>query len=82
MGECGTWGWVCPFFLKLYLFSGTGSLLLHALFSLVAASGGYSLVVEHELLVAEASLVVEYELQGARASVVAVHSSVVATPGL
>ena len=56
--------------------------MLRGLFSLVAASGGYSLVAEHELLIAVAFLVAEYELQGARASVVAVHSSVVATPEL
>ena len=66
----------------MYLFSCTGFSLLHALFPLVAASGGYSLAAEHELPIAEASLVEEYELQGARASAVAVHSSVAATPEL
>lgn len=63
-GECGTWGWVCPFFLKLYLFSGTGLCCMH--FFSGCSKWGYSLVVEHELLIAEASLAVEYELQGVR----------------
>ena len=39
-------------------------------FSLVAASGGYSLGVMHRLLIAMASLVTEHGLQGPWASVV------------
>ena len=39
-----------------------GSSLLHAGFSPVAASGGYSLVAVHRLLIAVASLVVEHRL--------------------
>ena len=68
-------GFVPSFFNCIYL----AVLGFHPLFPLVAASGGYSLFVEHELPIAEASLVAEYELQGARASAVAVHSSVAAT---
>ena len=41
--------------------------------SLVAVSGGYSLVAMHELLIALTSLVVEPGLQGMQASVVAAH---------
>jgi len=39
-------------------------------FSLVVASGGYSLIVVHKLLIAVASLVAEHRLQGTQASVV------------
>ena len=54
-------------FLKKFLFI---SFWLHWVFivahrlSLVAASGGYSLVVVHGLLIAVASLVAEHRLQG------------------
>ena len=49
-------------FLKnLFIFGCVGSLLLHAGFSLVAASGGYSVVV-HRLLIAVTSLVAEQGL--------------------
>ena len=41
-------------------------------FSLVAASGGYSLVVVHGLLIVVASFVMEHGLQGMQASVVEV----------
>jgi len=41
-------------------------------FSLVAASGGYSLVVVHGLLIVVASFVMEHGLQGTQASVVEV----------
>ena len=41
--------------------------------SLVVASGGYSLGVEHQLLIAVASLVAEHGLYGAQASVVVAH---------
>ena len=62
----------CLYFLKIYLFifGRAGSLLLLAL---VAASGGYSLVVVHRRLIAVTSLVAEYRLQGAQASVVVMH---------
>ena len=42
-------------------------------FSLIVASGGYSLVVGHGLLTAVASLAVEPSFQGMRASVVVVY---------
>ena len=42
-------------------------------FSLVALSGGYSLVVMLGLLIAVASLVAEHGLSGARTSVVVAH---------
>ena len=41
--------------------------------SLIAASGGYSLVVVCGLLIAVASLGAEHRLQGAQASVVVAH---------
>ena len=42
-------------------------------FSLVVASGGYSLVTVPRLLTAVVSLVVEHRLSGAQASVVVAH---------
>ena len=42
-------------------------------FSLVVASGEYSLAVGHRLLTAVASLLTEHKLSGTRPSVVAVH---------
>ena len=44
-------------------------------FSLAVASGGYSLVAVHKLLVAAASLVVEHSLWSVQASVVGVPGS-------
>ena len=41
--------------------------------SLVAVSGGFSLVVVHKLLVVRASLIVEHRLQGPRASAAVAH---------
>ena len=46
-------------------------LCCHRSVSLVVVSGGYSLAVVHEPLIAGASLVAEHELSGARASVAA-----------
>ena len=46
-------------------------LCCHRSVSLGAVSGGYSLAVVHEPLIAGASLVAEHELSGARASVAA-----------
>ena len=45
--------------LKFFFFFHTGSSLLCEGFSLVAVSGGYSLVAVHGLLIAETYLVVE-----------------------
>ena len=40
-------------------------------FSLVAANGGYSLIVVHRLLITVASLVAEHGLKGSQASIAA-----------
>ena len=56
----------------MYLFSLVLNLRCSVGFSLVEASGGYSVVAMHGLLIAVASLVVEHRLQGAWASVVVV----------
>ena len=45
-----------------FTFGCAGSLLLHGLLSLVAVSGGYSLVAVHGLLTAVASTVVGHGL--------------------
>ena len=47
-------------------------LLCREVFSLVVASGGYSLAAEHRVFIAVASVVAEQGLQGAQAPVVAV----------
>ena len=48
--------------LLIFIFDCTGSSLLYVDFSLVAESGGYSLVAVHGLLIAVASLVAEQGL--------------------
>ena len=64
--------------LFVYLtFSCAGSSLLHAGFSPVAASGGYSLVAVHRLLITVASVVVVQELQSTD-SIAVVHRLTVA----
>ena len=50
------------FFFNVFLFGCAGSSLLHAGFSLVAVSRGYTVVVVHRLLVAAASFVAEHRL--------------------
>ena len=61
------------FFLSfVYLFLVVLGLHCSAGFSLVVASGGYSLVAVCGLLIAVASLIAEHGLWGSRASVVAV----------
>ena len=57
--------------LLLFIYGCTGSLLLHAGFSLVAASKGCSLVAVQGLLVAMASLVVAQRVQARGLKVVA-----------
>ena len=61
--------------IKFYflIYGCSGSSLLSAGFSLVAASGGPSLAVVRRFLIAVDFLVVEHGLQGALASVVVVH---------
>ena len=56
----------------LLMFGCARSSLLHGL-CLVAASGGYSLVVVLRLLISVASLIVEHGLLGTKPSVVAAH---------
>ena len=49
-------------FIYLFIFSCSGSLLLHVGFSIVAERGGYSLVAVLGLLIVVASLVAEHGL--------------------
>ena len=49
-------------FFNVFLFGCAGSSLLHAGFSLVAVSRGYTVDVVHRLLVAAASFVAEHRL--------------------
>ena len=58
----------------MFIYGCAGSSLLHGL-SLVGASGGYSLVAMHGLLIMGASLGGVHGLQSVWASVIAVHRS-------
>ena len=77
------WTLVYPIYLR-YLFenqfiiSTTLGLCCSAGFSPAVASGGYSLVSVHGLLIVVASLVVEHRLQDMWASVVAAHGLIIA----
>ena len=56
------WGFFFFFFALIYLFLAVLDLGCCASFSLVEASGSYSLIAVHGLLIAVASLVVEHGL--------------------